>query len=149
MNPVLVSVGVSEMHECLPAELLSLPLLLGMLWQSSSAYVLAVGFCLACPFTLTFILLKEETVVKVQPWEQLCVVQACSFYLRCYLNLNRLSKGALFACICLSKSIPRATVLLITHDAYLSLYCNVKQWEENSHSAWCVLWIPCKTQQLV
>lgn len=40
-----------------------------MLRGSGTACALAVGFCLACPFTLTFILLKEEAVVKGQPWE--------------------------------------------------------------------------------
>lgn len=51
-------------------------------------------------------------------------------------------KLALFACICLSKSTPRATGLLITPGAYLSVYSNVKQWEENSHSVWYVLCMP-------
>jgi len=55
------------------------------------------------------------------------------------------SKLALFACIHPSKSTPRAAGLLIIPCAYLPIYRNVKQWEENNPSVWYVPWISYNT----
>lgn len=103
--PLLVFMCVLEIHYCRPTGHLDPLMLLGMLWGSGAACALAVGFCLACPFTWTFYLVEkggcsQRTALGI-------VLRGANPQLLFeILNWTDLSKPALFACICPSKSAP-------------------------------------------
>lgn len=117
-------------------------------WGPGIACVLAAGFRL--PFYICFYLVEWGGCSKrAALGVVLCSAGSLLLFVIMLKAEQTSSKLALFACIRPSKSTPCAAGLLIIARAYLSIYRNVKQQEENNPSVLYVPWIPLKTQHSV
>lgn len=113
-------------------------------WGPGIACVLAAGSRL--PFYICFYLVEWGGCSKrAALGVVLCSAGSLLLFVIMLKAEQTSSKLALFACIRPSKSTPCAAGLLIIARAYLSIYRNVKQQEENNPSVWYVPWIPLKT----